>query len=335
MWRSSLHLYGVGSPMDNGPDDNLALKYGYKAIADGVRVVNMSFGFSCSNGGCDLQDTRALIELSNKFKTLFNKGANVLWVCAAGNDHQDQTFQVPARLSATLPNVVSVSAINQQRALTAVSNYGQVTVSAPGVNVPALTPNDGYTNQFGGTSASAPYVTGVAGLMLSVDSNLSAFELKTTVHYSAASTGNFDPEGKEVFLLDAAHAVEVAKSAFYLPDGSNFVTINIPFARRPDRFPVDLPLEDPGQAVTQNYVAASSDGKFQQTRVFNTTRDLNGAIESYKTYFISHGWSLLADVSISNFRVVAFQKGDQIMDVQMNLLPFKSIAIDLSVVPQV
>jgi len=346
MWQASLYLYSTSTTQNAEKTDGLlTIRSVGDAIRNGVRVLNRSAGIACAQIICTQDEVSALEEEDSLFVRFFQtakqQNRDILWVFSAGNGAGNHGPGVtvqrssPARLSASFPNVVSVSAVDSGKNLASFSNYGKdVTVAAPGVSILSLAPG-GVLTEDSGTSFAAPYVAGVAGLMLSVDPHLSSFELKTTVHYSAASTGNFDAEGNEVLLLDAAHAVQVAKSAFYFPDGTNFVTINMPFARRPDRFPADLRLEDPGQAVTQNYVAASSDGKFQQTRVFNTTRDLNGAIDNYKNYFISHGWSLLADVSIPNFRVVAFQKGDQIMDVQMNLLPFKSIAIDLSVVPQV
>ena len=62
------------------------------------------------------------------------------------------------------------------------SNYGETTVDifAPGVSIVSTLPNGNY-GQISGTSMAAPYVTGVAALMLSVCPDMTPVEIKTRI----------------------------------------------------------------------------------------------------------------------------------------------------------
>ena len=76
--------------------------------------------------------------------------------------------------SSTLPNVVTVAAIDQRGQLASFSNYGKVSVdiAAPGTNVLSSIPSEPDCDPcwawIAGTSMSAPHVSGVAALVLSV-----------------------------------------------------------------------------------------------------------------------------------------------------------------------
>jgi uncharacterized repeat protein (TIGR01451 family) len=72
--------------------------------------------------------------------------------------------------------------------------------------------------------------------------------------------------------------------------GFQFTKIDLPPSRLPDRFPSDIPVEDSGNAVTQNYIGATNDGRYQATRQFATTRTLSDAISIYQNYFTVRGW---------------------------------------------
>jgi subtilisin family serine protease len=70
------------------------------------------------------------------------------------------------------------------------SNYGDcLDVVAPGSDIPTTsyinTVNDTYVTNFGGTSGAAPYVAGVAALLLSVDSTLTHSEVKDIIEQTA------------------------------------------------------------------------------------------------------------------------------------------------------
>ena len=62
------------------------------------------------------------------------------------------------------------------------SNYGQkiVEIYAPGVNIKTTTSDGGYVTS-GGTSYAAPFVSGVAALLLSINPNLTGVQLKKCI----------------------------------------------------------------------------------------------------------------------------------------------------------
>lgn len=114
-----------------------------------------------------------------------------LFVWAAGNDGNNVDSFVDIE-KFNLDNLISVGAIdkNNERSVwgTQSSNYGEnVNIFAPGGygfsnvlpgdNIPT-TDNYGNYSKFSGTSCAAPHVTGVAALILSVNPNLSAGQLK-------------------------------------------------------------------------------------------------------------------------------------------------------------
>jgi thermitase len=214
MWNASLFLYSVASPsIPNTNDDILVIQKVNQAIRDHVSILNFSGGHECHtiNQSCtrDLEENDAVFARFILSAGRVNPG--MLWVFAAGNAGTTLFRSSPARLAASYPNVISVSAVDGQGRLAPFSNYGQdITVAAPGVGI--LSTSIGGTATATGTSFAAPYVAGVAGLMLSVNPNLSGSQMKTIIHDTAEGTGSFDPEQNEVRLLDAFSAVQQAST---------------------------------------------------------------------------------------------------------------------------
>lgn len=211
----SLHLYSTISPI-NGKIDGVLLSAAiFNAIKDGAKVINYSSAIVCKRMLCDDEDIRTLKENDRFFSDYIKQSPNVLWVFASGDNKQNLLQSVPARLSMIFPNVVSVSAVDSKKQPVSDWVNGQgITVSAPGVDIYTPVPISGHDCE-SGTSVSAPFVSGVAGLMLSANPNLTAAQLKTIIHDTADVTGNLDPDGNAVLLLNAGRAVQRAKALFH------------------------------------------------------------------------------------------------------------------------
>jgi len=135
-----------------------------------------------------------------------------------------------AKIADTNPNILAVSGVDSSSAYwksnSGASVYGAVLIAAPSFEVYSDVVGGGYDNgttclpgfcfengNASGTSLAAPHVTGVAGLMLSVNPDLTPSQMKNILLTSAHDTGNQDPGKNEVMLLDAYAAVSSAQSA--------------------------------------------------------------------------------------------------------------------------
>ncbi|WP_421384780.1 S8 family peptidase [Bacillus salacetis] len=146
-------------------------------IADGIRyaadagaeVINLSLGCDCST-----------TTLKNAVDYAWNKGSVV--VAAAGNDGVSTTFE-----PASYANVIAVGAVDSRDRKASFSNYGSwVDVTAPGVDIAANVPNNGYA-YMSGTSMASPHVAGLAGLLAS--------QGRSNVQIRAAIEQTADPIG--------------------------------------------------------------------------------------------------------------------------------------------
>jgi thermitase len=90
----------------------------------------------------------------------------ILFVTSAGNDSLDNDTLQPYPCSYDLPNVICVASTNRYDRLSYFSNSGRNTVhiGAPGEFILSTYPGNGYAF-LSGTSASVPFVSGIAGLI--------------------------------------------------------------------------------------------------------------------------------------------------------------------------
>lgn len=105
-----------------------------------------------------------------------------LFVTSAGNDNKniDSSTNYPA--SFDVNNMIVVGSHTSSGDRSDFSNYGSksVDIFAPGSSIYSTVPNKTY-EYYNGTSMAAPFVTGVAALMLSINPDLSAKELKASI----------------------------------------------------------------------------------------------------------------------------------------------------------
>ncbi len=133
-----------------------SIKY---AIAIKAKVINASWG-----GGAGSRSLKAAIEQANK--------EGILVVVAAGNGENgvglDNDVHESYPNNYSLENIIAVAAMNSGGKLADFSNYGKekVHLGAPGVNIWSTVPGRSWDLK-SGTSMAAPFVTGVAALVLS------------------------------------------------------------------------------------------------------------------------------------------------------------------------
>ena len=167
-WSVSIVAAKALNSNGEGTLDAIASGIDY-AVSRGVSVINLSIG--ASEGPRILR--RSIINA---------KISDVLIAAAAGNESEnnDKVFSFPANYD--LSNVISVAATTSLDELASFSNHGIHTVSlaAPGSNILSTLPNNTY-DYFSGTSMATPHVAGLAALIKSYKSLLSASDIKNVL----------------------------------------------------------------------------------------------------------------------------------------------------------
>ena len=131
------------------------------AVTNGARVINMSF---VGGGSFDQLFSDAITNAQN---------SDVVVVVAAGNETSDNDAAGSARYPCnfTQPNLVCVTALDQNYALANFSNWGasSVDVGAPGTNIlstwAGAGSNNASYNTIDGTSMASPEVAGLATML--------------------------------------------------------------------------------------------------------------------------------------------------------------------------
>lgn len=128
------------------------------AVEKGAKIINMSFGFAYNNG------------VDNAITNAYNQGVTI--ICSTGN-----TYNSFIHFPSSHPYTIAVGATNQSNQRLDLSNYGSgLDLVAPGVDIKSTSLNNSYYSDYG-TSFSAPQVTGVVALMLSVNPNLTPSQI--------------------------------------------------------------------------------------------------------------------------------------------------------------
>ena len=157
-----------------------------KSMGTNVRLMNASFGSATFSNA--------------EYTAIRDAGeAGILLIASAGNGNSegvgindDHTPHYPSSFG--LDNIISVAATDQRDNLASFSNFGlsSVDVGAPGVYILSTVPigldyalctaaaTPGY-NFCNGTSFSAPFVTGLAGLLDTAYPNFSSGQIRSTI----------------------------------------------------------------------------------------------------------------------------------------------------------
>ena len=199
MWRSRLHVREIVAPNTN-PTENVAASI-VRFAEQGVRVINVSqwidWDFHFPNGGHPIPADSSIVNPIVRLMASSIRRANTiagtkkpLLIFIAGNKPIDAYWNGFGALADSFPQqVVVVGSTDSARSLSAFSGIGsRVQLVAPGTNV-AMMNSSGNIVLGSGTSLSAPLVAGVAGLLMSFDSTLTAGDLKTLLINGALAGG--------------------------------------------------------------------------------------------------------------------------------------------------
>jgi len=196
-------------PDGYGEEDDVAAALLY-AIANGAKVINMSFG-----------DVSYSYVLRDVIKYAYSK--NVVLVASSGNDHV-----IDLHYPSSYQEVISVGNSTPEDYVSSASNYGStLDLVAPGTDIMTTARNNGYA-YFGGTSAAAPFVSATAGLLLSLQ-NLSNEEVKQIIK---STCDDISPAGWDIYsgagrlnVYKALLSLAPSKFRFTYPT-QDFVTKN-------------------------------------------------------------------------------------------------------------
>jgi len=163
-----------------------------------VRVINASWGST--------QYSRAL---EDAIRAAGEQG--ILFVAAAGNSSTDNDKRAHYPSNYNLPNVLSVAALDRTDSITSFSNFGAKTVhiAAPGRDILSTWLNNAY-REASGTSMAAPQVSGVAGLILANEPNLSMAKLRERLLGTVDKLPSLDGKVSTGGRLCAAQALGLA-----------------------------------------------------------------------------------------------------------------------------
>lgn len=174
------------------------------AIAWDADVISMSYGGNCNS---DCQSEHADYGLYDDYADAV--AAGIVLVASAGNS----TLDVDANHTepCVASGIICVGALaNDSNQAIGYSNYGSsVDIWAP-TNITAMANNDTWPSlaNAGGTSASAPFIAGIAAMMKSMDMSLTAGGVKSLLLSTKHQPDSPDP--KVTAYVDARRAVQEA-----------------------------------------------------------------------------------------------------------------------------
>jgi RHS repeat-associated protein len=210
MWRAGLMSLRVLDNTGTGDVGDAVEAIDY-AVAHGAQVINLSWG-----------TTGESIALKEAIERAIKR--NVVVVCSAGNNGQDLDASPYYPASFGMKELIAVAATDNHDQLASWSNWGarNVMVGAPGTNILTTQRGGGYW-RVTGTSAAAPIVSGIAGLLKTLNPAANTAAISRAISKSArqivflsgrvSSGGVADAAG----ALERLHGLGNQSPAFYPP----------------------------------------------------------------------------------------------------------------------
>lgn len=174
------------------------------AAQKGAKVINLSLGGYAN---------------SNTLQNAINSAANTygaVIVGGAGNDNATTPFY-----PAAYGNVLAVAGTLNDDTKSATSNYGAwVDVSAPGAGIRSTTLGGGWADA-SGTSMSAPFAAGLAGLLRALHPDWTQLVIRSQITHTAESIDGLNPSLAGLLgsgRLDAGSAMQVPHPVLSMDD---------------------------------------------------------------------------------------------------------------------
>ena len=146
------------------------------AVQNDMDIISMSFG-----------TTEYSQALNDSSASAYNAG--ILLVASAGNNGDGNLSTNDVMYPAKLESVIAISAIDQNNIAVSWSADGsEVELAAPGVGIYSTWLDGGY-HSMSGTSMAAPFVSGVAALMMQDNVVASPDEVRAAMAYNAIDLG--------------------------------------------------------------------------------------------------------------------------------------------------
>ena len=185
---------GIGNTSD-------AISAIHYAIENGARILNSSWGGP--NYSAALHEAVAYT---------YHQG--VVFVAAAGNSGEDNDFAPIYPASYEVPHVMSIAATTSLDKLASFSNFGvgSVDLGSPGVLILSTLPNNSYGIS-SGTSMAAPFVSGVAALMLLETPNMLGHQIKSIIFQEADHIESLVSKISQESRLNVESAINFARQA--------------------------------------------------------------------------------------------------------------------------
>ncbi|MCL2055304.1 MAG: S8/S53 family peptidase [Oscillospiraceae bacterium] len=215
-------LYGYATKRSRYYEDSLMSIMGYKyalalLVGNGVKVINISQGLERA-GGESLRNGAKTLELFLN-KLIEEKGYNFVIVTSAGNNNgvlaENISFfnQIDPDSTAG-KHIIVVGRINKDGKYNPTSSFGErVDVLAPGHDIYSTVAGNQYYVASGASQAAA-IVSGIAGMIYSVNPSLKGYTVKALIT-STAVTGKVGsvPDDTTDRLVNAQAAVEAADNS--------------------------------------------------------------------------------------------------------------------------